>query len=143
MIITKADRQGNRPQRILVVEDEENLRELYREVLSFAGFAVTTAEHGEAGWKLLRAMGRGENGYDLLITDNNMPKLSGIELFHRLRSAGVNLPVILISSEPQENARTSEFAAVLAKCFPMNRLVQTVRNVLSDSVASARADKLT
>jgi YesN/AraC family two-component response regulator len=58
---------------------------------------VDTAEDGEFGWEALQA-----KNYDLLITDNNMPKVSGLELVKKLRSARMALPVILASGAMPE-----------------------------------------
>ena len=79
---------------ILLVDDEIDLwwdRDLA--ALAAAGYHVDTAEDGEAGWKALQT-----NTYDLLITDNKMPKLRGCELIKRLRDDGMTLPIIFASS---------------------------------------------
>ena len=76
--------------RILVVDDANYIRQLMASFLTRFGYQVDTAEDGVAGWKALQA-----NHYDLLLTDNNMPRLSGIDLIKRLRFARMNLPVIL------------------------------------------------
>jgi DNA-binding NtrC family response regulator len=80
--------------RILLVDDEIDLwwdRDLA--ALAAAGHRVDTAEDGEAGWKALQT-----NDYDLLITDNKMPKLWGLELIKRLRDHGMTLPIIFAST---------------------------------------------
>lgn len=80
--------------RILLVDDEIDLwwdRDLA--ALAAAGYDVDTAEDGEAGWEALQT-----NKYDLLITDNKMPKLRGLELIKRLRDHGMILPIILAST---------------------------------------------
>jgi CheY-like chemotaxis protein len=66
----------------------ECLAELVR-----SGCRVDTAEDGEAGWEALRA-----NGYDLLITDNKMPKVDGLELIIHVRDQGITVPIIFASS---------------------------------------------
>jgi CheY-like chemotaxis protein len=80
--------------RILLVDDEIGLwwdRNLA--ALSAAGYNVDTAEDGETGWEALQT-----TSYDLLITDNKMPKLWGLELIERLRDHGMTLPIILAST---------------------------------------------
>ena len=80
--------------RILLVDDEIDLwwdRDLA--ALAAAGYHVDTAEDGEAGWKALQT-----NDYDLLITDNKMPMLRGLELIERLRRHGMTLPIIFAST---------------------------------------------
>jgi len=73
-----------------VVEDNRDLRQLNAGMLIHSGYAVEVAEDGAAAWEALQA-----NRYDLLITDNNMPRLTGIELLKKLRSARMGLPVIM------------------------------------------------
>ena len=75
---------------ILIVEDERDIRQLTSDVLAMAGYAVQTAEDGEIGWEAVR-----DGHYDLVITDNNMPKVSGVELVGKMRAGGINTPVIM------------------------------------------------
>jgi DNA-binding NtrC family response regulator len=80
--------------RILLIDDEIGLwwnRNLA--ALTAAGYNVDTAEDGEAGWEALQI-----TSYDLLITDNKMPKLWGLELIKRMRDHGMTLPIILAST---------------------------------------------
>src|ERR1039457_4461243 len=56
----------NPRQRILVVEDDPDIRRLNTEVLSYFGYQVDAAEDGEAAWDALR-----QNNYDLIVTDND------------------------------------------------------------------------
>ena len=76
--------------RILVVDDDGDTRQLSVDILVGAGYDVEAVEDGAIGWKTLQA-----NRYDLVITDNKMPKVTGLELIEKLRSAGMVLPVIM------------------------------------------------
>ena len=76
--------------RILVVEDDRDLRQINAMLLVHSGYAVDMAEDGVAAWEALQS-----NRYDLMVTDNNMPRLTGLELLKELRSAGMSLPVIM------------------------------------------------
>jgi PleD family two-component response regulator len=67
--------QPNSGQRVVVVEDEHDLRQLTAEVLIDAGYQVDVAEDGATAWAALQL-----SKYDLLITDQFMPKVSGVEL---------------------------------------------------------------
>ena len=78
------------PRRILVVDDEPLIRQLYTEVLTDSGYKVDGAEDGAVAWDTLQ-----KQRYDLLITDNEMPKVSGMELLEMLHAARMNLPVIM------------------------------------------------
>ncbi|MGZ8937970.1 MAG: response regulator [Limisphaerales bacterium] len=80
--------------RILLVDDEIGVWwNPQIAALAAAGYDVDTAENGEAGWNALR-----NKDYDLLITDNKMPKLWGMELIKKLREHGSTLPIIFTSS---------------------------------------------
>jgi DNA-binding response OmpR family regulator len=61
------------PHRILVVDDDRDIRQLSAEVLIHSGYEVDTAEDGKAGWEALHATRHAPESYALLITDHNMP----------------------------------------------------------------------
>ena len=95
--------QTNPSSHILVVDDDGDIRQLNAGTLVGFGYRVDVAEDGAAAWKALHA-----NNYDLLITDNNMSKVSDVELVKKLRSAAMTLPVILVSGElPTEKLESS------------------------------------
>ena len=93
------------------------------------GYKVNAAADGAAGWEALNA-----DRYDLLITDNEMPNVSGIELIERLRAARMKLPVIMASG----SIPTSQFdrnpwlqpAATLLKPYSVEEFLGTVKQVL-------------
>ena len=72
-----------------MVEDDVFIRRLNAELLLRSGYEVDTAADGVAAWQSLNT-----DSYDLLITDNNMPKVSGVELLKQLHGARMALPVI-------------------------------------------------
>jgi two-component system alkaline phosphatase synthesis response regulator PhoP len=119
----------NPPCRILVVDDDIAIRQLNTRVLLHAGYEVDAAEDGAAAWSALNA----EN-YDLVITDNNMPKVSGVELLKKLHGARMALPVIMATG----TLPTEEFtkypwlqpAATLRKPYTIEELLTTVKKVL-------------
>ncbi len=115
--------------RILMVEDEVDLRRLNREVLMEAGYQVDAAEDGAVAWSALQLF-----DYDLLLTDNHMPKLTGVELIKKLRSEAMTLPVILVSGAmPTEEIRRQpwlKIQALLAKPYTIGELLKTVKEVL-------------
>jgi DNA-binding response OmpR family regulator len=112
-----------------VVDDDSELRELNAGALVRFGYRVDVAEDGAAAWKALHA-----NSYDLLITDNNMPNLSGMGLVKKVRSARMTLPVILASGEShaEELDRNPwlNLSAMLVKPFSIGQLLETVKEVL-------------
>ena len=78
------------PARLLMVNDDPCLCELNAEGLRQHGYEVGTASDGKAGWEELQA-----NRYSLLITENDLPRLTGVGLVKKLRSASMSLPVII------------------------------------------------
>jgi len=77
--------------RILVADDGSAVRQLMTAVLIGSGYHVDAAEDGAVAWEALQA-----KPYDLLITDHNMPKITGVELVKNLRSARMALPVVMV-----------------------------------------------
>jgi DNA-binding response OmpR family regulator len=124
---------ANPPRRILVADDEPLIRQFYVEALIRSGYQVDSTEDGEAAWEALYASSGTPDGYDLLITDNNMPRLSGVGLVNKLRSARMTLPVILVSGAAPIDTPAVEFAAVLAKPLTGDLLVRTVNQVLASA----------
>ncbi len=116
-------------QRILVVEDDADIRRLNTEVLSHYGYDVDAAEDGELAWAALTTQ-----DYDLMITDNNMPKVTGVELLKRMHGARMALPVIMATGmEPKWEFAQNPLivpAAVLLKPYTVAELLGTVRSVL-------------
>jgi DNA-binding response OmpR family regulator len=115
--------------RILLVDDELHARELIGDVLIQSGYNVDTAADGADAWKALN-----ETNYDLLITDNKMPRVTGLELILKLRSEEITLPVILASGTvPVEELKQYpwlQLDAMLPKPFTVAELLDTVKKVL-------------
>lgn len=120
----------NPPRRILVVEDDSCIRELIVHVLAGSGYQVDAVGDGAAAWQALLDTGH----YDLIVTDNNMPKVTGIELLGRLRSARPDLPVIMCSGAlPTDVFARSPWLkpeATLLKPYTVDELLATVQTVL-------------
>jgi DNA-binding response OmpR family regulator len=122
-------RELNLPQHILVVDDEPDLRQLSTEVLIDSGYAVDAAEDGAAAWQALNT-----DSYDLLITDNNLPKVSGVELLRKLRAARMALPVIMATGTvPKEEFTRHPWlqpAVTLLKPYTVAEFLGAVKKVL-------------
>jgi DNA-binding response OmpR family regulator len=122
-------RQLNHGQRILVAEDDEDIRRLNAEVLSSSGYKVDAAADGAIAWDTLKL-----NNYDLLVTDHKMPKLTGVELLKKMRAARIALPVILISGTipTKELSRHPwlQIDATLLKPYSPDELLAVVKKVL-------------
>ena len=79
---------------ILIVEDEETLRESIKRIFTKEGYAVDAAESAEKGFALLET-----SVYDVIISDIVMPRLSGFELFKRVKAqpATASIPFLFIT----------------------------------------------
>ncbi len=130
-----AQRRPPARQRILVVDDDADIRQFYFTVLIRYGYQVDTAEDGQAGWRALRATRHAPESYHLLITDHSMPKLSGVALVKKMRAARMPLPVILAAAGTPTNIEELQLAAMLTKPFSRVKLLQTVSEVLDWATA--------
>ena len=90
---------------------------------------MTLPTDGAAAWEALKA-----NRYNLLITEHEMPNLTGVELVKMLRAARMALPVVMAAGRlpTHELARNPslQLAATLSKPFAVDALLDTVKNVL-------------
>jgi len=121
--------QNSPPCHILLVDDDYYVRELSAGVLIRYGYNVDTANDGADAWKSLN-----NQRYDLLITDNKMPRVTGLELIKKLRSEDMTLPVILVSGQmPTEELKQHPWLrldATLPKPFSITELLDAVKKVL-------------
>src|SRR5579862_2832129 len=110
--------QMNPPPRILVADDEPSIRRLITDSLAHSGYEVDAAEDGAAAWDALQP-----KRYDLLITANSRPKITGIELVKRRRGKGVCLPIVIVSAviptADFDQHPELQISAVLVKPFAM------------------------
>jgi len=116
---------------VLLVEDEESVRQLVRETLAAKGYHVLDAENGEAG---LAAAAGHKGKIDLVITDVVMPGIGGRELIRQLLELRPEIKILYLSGYT-EDAITSEGAiarnaAFLQKPFTLKNLSKKVREVL-------------
>jgi len=127
----------NPPYRILVVDDNQDIRQLNSEVLMDSGYEVDTAEDGAVAWDALQL-----NPYDLLVTDNEMPNMSGIDLLDKLHAARKAVPVIMVSGTlPMEELSQHpwlQIEAMLLKPYTIAELLGTVEAVLSAALSQVR-----
>jgi CheY-like chemotaxis protein len=117
--------------RILFVDDEPLMRRNVWHVFTRAGYSVALAEDGLAAWNLLLA-----EAFSLVITDSQMPRLSGEELVIKIRQRALPLPVIVAAARVEFFLRAEnsylQVAAVLSKPFPLLDLVRASALALKD-----------
>jgi DNA-binding response OmpR family regulator len=120
--------EPNLRERILVVEDDPAIRQLNTQILILSGYQVDAAEDGAAAWEALQ-----QNNYDLMVTDNDMPKVTGVELIQKIQAARMALPVIMATGALPEFHRygTRQPAVTLLKPYTFHELLTAVKEVLA------------
>jgi DNA-binding response OmpR family regulator len=115
--------------KILVVDDEENIRELYRDELSEEGYEVELAEDGYEALKKVEMFCP-----DLVTLDVKMPGIDGLEVLRRIREANPSLPVLLLTAfgEFRQDFNTWASDAYIVKSADLKELKTTVHKLLGD-----------
>lgn len=124
--------------RVLVAEDNPALGLVLRLHLEHAGFEVTLARNGREAWNCLQTQ-----AFDLLVTDQQMPEMSGVELCVRMRQVDnlSGIPVVMLTAkglEIERNRICRELGVldVVPKPFSPRELVDKVESCLAPAVSS-------
>jgi PAS domain S-box-containing protein len=119
---------------VLVIDDEEAVRNIVRAVLSRAGYSVLTAADGLAGLELFRSR---ESQVSLIILDVSMPRMSGSEVLAEIRKAGSQVKILITSGYPESEAmahiRQEDIAGFLQKPFTVRQVAALIANVLGET----------
>ena len=119
-------------ERLLLVDDEENLRSMLAAALAHSGFEVTTAENGREALALTK-----EILPDLILLDVMMPDLDGFEVCRRLRAEYVKVPIIFLTARDETSDKVRGLTTggddYLVKPFSLDELVARVQAVLRRS----------
>jgi DNA-binding response OmpR family regulator len=119
---------GGKPmKRIMIVDDEENIRFLYKEELEEDGFMVELAKNGQEALEKLSLFKP-----DLITLDIKMPGMDGIETLKRIRETERHLPIIMCSAygEYKQDFTTWASDAYVVKCADLTELKTTIRRLL-------------
>lgn len=114
--------------RVIVVDDEQDARELVRAVLSSAGASVTVADSAAVALRLLQGDGR----VDAMVTDISMPDVDGFALLADLRRQGIQVPAIALTAYGRED----DAARALAAGFNLHISKPVLPDVLVSKVAA-------
>jgi PAS domain S-box-containing protein len=124
-------RKGN----VLIVDDEEFIRDIVKECLTSTGHNVITAESGEEALDLLR-----QNHFDIMFLDFSMPSKDGLELLREIRAIDRNANVVIISARPEEQlpGELSDEGSynIIKKPFSVDQIQNAVSRVLGAETAS-------
>ncbi|MFT6291995.1 MAG: two-component system OmpR family response regulator [Ilumatobacter sp.] len=128
---------SGRPPRVLVVDDEENIRFLVESALQLAGIETAGADDGRAGLKLAL-----DSRPDLIVLDVMMPELDGFEVLQRLRDTGSRTPVIFLTARDSTDDRVRGLTAggddYMVKPFAVAELVARVQLRLHQAGQAAK-----
>jgi CheY-like chemotaxis protein len=118
--------------RILVIEDDQAIREVTARLLSAAGYEVLAADGGAQGLRLWR-----EGGADLVLTDARMAGLDGLQVVNALRAEAPTLPVVIMSGDVKASTEllrvaTGSTVGFLKKPFRREQLIGAVTAALGD-----------
>jgi two-component system response regulator MprA len=129
---------------ILVVDDDQAVRDALRRALRMQGYEVTLAGDGEEALLKLRS---NPGAADLLIVDILMPRLDGLEMTRRLRADGNQLPILMLTARDQVADRVAGLEAgaddYLVKPFALEELIARVRALLRRLGSDETATTLT
>ena len=127
--------------RILVVDDDETTREFLAVLLQGKGYGVESAADGEEAWNLLK----GETGYEVVITDLNMPVTDGLQLLQRMREHALPIEVILqtgfLGYGAAQKARDLGVFAVFQKPQSVQEILRSVELALTRRAVAGKEVK--
>lgn len=125
--------------RVLVVDDDRAVRESLRRSLSFNGYSVELATDGVEALEVINA-----NRPDAAVLDVMMPRLDGLEVCRRLRSAGDDLPILVLTARESVSERVAGLDAgaddYLPKPFALEELLARMRALLRRTRAEVPAE---
>jgi len=115
--------------RILLVEDDQRIAIALMETLRDRQYQVDLGEDGEIAWEFLQAF-----SYELILLDVTLPKLNGIQLCQRLRKAGIQTPVLMLTARDSSSDKVLGLDAVaddyVVKPFDLAELAARIRALL-------------
>ena len=118
--------------KILIAEDERDIRDLIAFLLRFAGYEVVTASNGEEAVRLAP-----KENPDLILMDVRMPRMTGYDACRLIKAEPrlKDIPVVFLSAKGQENEIQTGLVAgaeeYLLKPFAPDQLIERVRSILS------------
>lgn len=113
--------------KVMVVDDEENIRFLYQEELRDDGYDVITADSGQSALDLLNS-----EKPDLITLDIKMPGMDGIETLRKIKEFDKNIPVVLCTAYGQYKQDFSSWAsdAYVVKSADLKELKDTIKSII-------------
>ncbi len=118
--------------RILLIDDQPDVRESVSDMLKALGHEVTVAADGQQGLELIQ-----QGAFDVVLTDLRMPGLDGLDVAKRARSIQPEIPVVLLTGRGTlfENAEPEAVAVVLPKPPTLHSLSEAIIRAATDVAA--------
>ncbi|MEE9368531.1 MAG: response regulator [Pontiella sp.] len=127
--------------KILIIDDDPTIQNVFGQFLRGAGYEVLSAENGKVGMKIMQ-----ENRPDLIITDILMPEMDGLEILLQIRNEHDNMPIIAISGGMRalpinflRQAKLFGACHVFEKPVPLNVLLEAIQTILPNLPTIATA----
>ena len=116
--------------KILIIDDEQLMREFLAETLTRSNYRVVCAKDGAEGLKEITT-----DSFDLIITDIKMPEMNGIELIQQVRKIDKNMPIIVCTAfqymKDDYELVNANLAAYVTKPFKNDQFRELVKNILA------------
>ncbi len=122
---------------ILIIDDNEDILEIFEQVLVDEGFDVSTANNGNEGIKLFK-----RQSFDIVIIDINMPGMNGFEVVENIKNDFILVPIILMSSDylPIDAAEVENLGvnAVISKTIDDYDFCELIKCCLEDKIYTSK-----
>lgn len=119
--------------KILVIDDDENIRIIMTKFLELLNCQVDAVENGEKGLKLISKAKNNNSEYELVFTDRNMPGILGEEVVRRIKRDYPDTKVILMSGEINESIKRVVFSAgadgIIEKPFSLEEIENCINEI--------------
>ena len=125
--------------KILIVDDEEHIRELLGDYLTDVGYQVSSAQDGMEAWNLL---GASEVSFDVVLCDLMMPRLNGWELLRKIKQQSLPIPVVLVTGQIDVEDKEASLAGafgIIHKPFNLSEIMDLLKNLNSGALQSLEA----
>ncbi len=118
---------------ILVVDDQESMRTLLKDMLEVIGYEITLAEGGEEALSLLQS-----RDFNLVLSDLNMPGMDGSALLRAIKATWPSLPVVIITGygtfHTEKRVMKEGAAGYISKPCTLSKIEKTMSSVISHKV---------
>jgi DNA-binding NtrC family response regulator len=119
--------------RILIIDDDRHMRSVCSRALSREGWIVLCAESGDEGIDKIK---NGEEPIDVVLLDQLMPGMSGMDVLAQIRSINPDMPVIIITGSATEESAAEIIRKGASDCLPKPFTPEQLRTVVREAAAS-------